>query len=143
MQKKLIAGGAIAMVALALIGTGTIYAQSTTTAGESIVDRIAARFNLNKDDVQKVFDEQRDEKKAQRQQALEDKLNQLVKEGKLTEDQKTKLLAKLNERKDNWQDFENWLKENNIDMNALGLNFGKGMGAMGMHKGGFHHEQEE
>ncbi len=140
MNKKILLASAAAVVTLATLGVGTINAQSTTMAGTSIVDRIAQKFNLNKDDVQQVFDEHRDEMHETRSANLETKLNSLVSEGKLSEDQKTKLVAKLEERQNNRPNFEsltreqikekretertefkNWAKENGIDLQAIGL----------------------
>jgi hypothetical protein len=160
MQKKLMIASGLALGALAVVGTGVMYAQATTT-GKSLVDEIAQRFGLKKADVQQVFDQHKTETMQNRQQMMSDKLELLVKDGKLTEDQKVKLQAKLEERKNNMQDFknltkdqikakmdqekadfDNWAKENNIDVNALGLNFGMGMRGRGMEKGG-HWDQDE
>lgn len=65
----------------------------------TLVDKIAAKFNLNKDDVQKVFDENRAENAAERKQEMEQKLNQAVADGQITSQQKDEIISKLKELK--------------------------------------------
>jgi hypothetical protein len=72
-------------------------ATSSSTNQEGIVDKIAAKFNLNKADVQKVFDEDRTAHQAQHQQKMKERLDQAVKDGKLTQAQEDKLIAKQKE----------------------------------------------
>ena len=95
---KIVAGALIAGT-IGLGGVASVSAATTTTDASysPIVEKIASKFNLNKDEVKKVFDEQHNEREAERQKNLEDKLTQAVKDGKITEDQKIKLLAKLQE----------------------------------------------
>ena len=97
-NKKLVVGALIAGT-IGLGGVASVSAATTTTDASysPIVEKIANKFNLNKDEVKKVFDEQHKEREAERQKTLEDKLTQAVKDGKITEDQKTKLLTKLEE----------------------------------------------
>lgn len=76
---------------------GLAHAATTSTSQNSIVDKIAAKFNLNKADVQKVFDENRSAHQAEREQAEKTRLDQAVKDGKLTQAQEDKLIAKLKE----------------------------------------------
>lgn len=112
LNKKLIVGAsALGIIGTATLSTGAFAATNNTdssntntnsslTAGDkmsSLVEKIATKFNLNKDDVQKVFDEDRQKHHQAMQQRLEDTLTQAVKDGKLTEDQKSKLLAKMDE----------------------------------------------
>lgn len=87
--------GAIAPVGLSLAA----HAQTGTTTGTSIVDRIASKFNLNKTDVQKVFDEERKARDAERAQTEKDELAALVKAGTLTQVQADKITAKRAELK--------------------------------------------
>ncbi len=123
----------MSVTAAGIAGTGIVSAQSQVTQSSSLVDKIASTFNLNKSEVQKVFDENRQEKETQHQQQFKEKLDQAVKEGKLTQDQETKLLAKLDElrkfreslkdksmseRKDamktKMEEFKKWLTDNKI-----------------------------
>ena len=88
---------------------------------------------MNKDDVQSVFDENRAEHQQERKAKLENRLTKAVQNGKLTEDQKAKILAKIDENKaffeslkdmepaerktalDNHKkEMEAWAKENGI-----------------------------
>ncbi len=87
--------GAIAPIGLTLAA----HAQTGTTTGTSIVDKIASKFNLNKTDVQKVFDENRTAHQAERTQAEKDKLAALVSAGTLTQAQADKITAKHAEMK--------------------------------------------
>lgn len=111
---------------------GVVSAQSQTSS-TSLVDKIAQKFNLKKSDVQAVFDQDRQEHEAQHQQQLKTRLDQAVKDGKLTQDQEDKLIAKLKEldsnrdslkdktpeerhaaMKSKMDEFKQWLKDNNI-----------------------------
>ena len=92
MKKKLLIAGAAATLGLAGLGV-TAYA-ATTDGGNGLVEAIASKFNLNKDEVQKVFDEQKSKMDAEREQRIKDELATLVKEGKLTQEQADKLIAK-------------------------------------------------
>ncbi len=112
-------------------------ATTSSTSGQSIVDRLASKFNLNKDDVQKVFDEDRSAHEAERTAEVKTRLDQLVKDGKITQAQEDKLIAKGKElqslreaNRDSMKDktdaerkaametgrtaFEKWLSDNGI-----------------------------
>ena len=60
----------------------------------SLVDAIAGKFNLNKTDVQAVFDEQHSKMEATREAEVKAEIAQLVKDGKLTQAQADAILAK-------------------------------------------------
>lgn len=151
------------LVGSALISVNAVNAvnaQNNITVPD-IVQRIAQRFNLNQSDVQKVFDEAHQEKRTQMQTKLEDRLNQAIKDGKITEAQKTAILNKLQEQKNNKPsieqfknqtpeqrkqamqqkktEFENWVKQNGLTLQTLqeilghgGKGFWMGHGKMGM-----------
>lgn len=141
MKKKLILPViAVIVGGVAVFGTSSALAQSPTPAGKpmSLVQRIAQRFNLNQADVQAVFDQHHQEMMAYRKDRIEDQLNQAVKDGKITENQKQKILAKLSDiqtSKQNWKnmtpderrtamqdlraDLQNWAKQNGIDPSWL------------------------
>ena len=82
-----------------LAGAGLVNAHTSSTSSADLVDKIAQKFNLNKDDVQKVFDEDRAAHLAERQQQMEERLTQAVKDGKLTQAQADAIKAKLQEMK--------------------------------------------
>lgn len=101
-KKSLLITGAVATVGLtSATGIGVASAATDGPAIEkgtnSLVDRIAEKFNLNKDEVKAVFEEEHAERKAEMQQKMEERLDKAVAEGKLTEEQKQKILAKLAE----------------------------------------------
>lgn len=142
----MIASAVTAIGLAAAVGTGVVSAQSQSS-GTGLVDKIAQKFNLNKADVQAVFDQNRKDHEAQRQQDMKSKLDQAVKDGKLTQDQEDKLVAKFKEMdsyrdslKDKTEDerhtamktkmdeFKQWLKDNNIseDLVRLGGPHGHG-----------------
>ncbi len=151
------------LTALVLAGGLSAFAAGATHAAEtqqtnpmdSLVTKISTKFNLNKDDVQKVFDEQKTEMDAQRQQAVTDQLNQAVKDGKLTQEQMDKIVAKQKELEANrpqpgtadtktreehqaemktkMEELQKWATDNNVPMEYLQLGHGKGMGPDGDH----------
>lgn len=158
-KRSLLVGGTIAAVGIAGLGTMGIVSAATTpnSPHQSIIDRIATKFNLNKNDVQKVFDEDKTSHQADRELKMKERLDKAVKDGKLTQDQEDKLIAKLKEmetqrqaNRDALKDkteaerktamdtereaFQKWLTDNNIPA-EFGLPTG-GPGHMGMHRGG-------
>jgi len=91
----LIAGAAATIGAAGLVGT--TFAATNSTSSGSLVDKIAQKFNLNKSDVQAVFDQNKADHMAQHQADVKAQLDQAVKDGKLTQDQANKILDKLKE----------------------------------------------
>lgn len=79
-------------------GTGVLAATNNAAGGtnpeSSLIDKLVTKFGLNKADVQAVFEQEHSEHEAQHQQQLEGRLAQAVTDGTLTEDQKSKILAK-------------------------------------------------
>ncbi|MDB5163616.1 MAG: hypothetical protein JWS12_233 [Candidatus Saccharibacteria bacterium] len=100
-RKPLLIVGVTSAVALAsLAGAASVSAASSTTGGSSsLVDKIAAKFNLNKNDVKAVFDQNRTDHQAAMDAQAETDLSKAVTDGKLTADQKSKILAKRAELK--------------------------------------------
>lgn len=88
----------------------TASAATTTNPDESLASKIAAKFNINKDEVQTVIKEYRDEHRAEhqaeRQQRLEERLTTAVSEGKLTEDQKAKILEFVKTQEANFENLK-------------------------------------
>ncbi len=96
-KKHLMVAAAAGTVGLASLGA-VVSAQTTgTTAQSSLIDKIAQKFNLKKEDVKAVFDQDHAERETTMQKQVEDELTQAVKDKKITEDQKQKLLAKRKE----------------------------------------------
>lgn len=141
-MKKVIIASSIAALGVTGLAGGAVFATANSTSGtdpmSGLVSAIATKFNLKKDDVQKVFDEQRTQMETQREQEVKDQVAQLVKDGKLTQAQADKIDAKraelVKEREANRTSEQNltdaqrktkmeerktaldtWLKDNSID----------------------------
>jgi hypothetical protein len=100
-KKSVLIAGAVTGIGLAGI-TGLGVASAATNNDNKpngIIDKIATKFNLNKDEVAQVFEEDRAERETERQLQAEERLTQAVADGKLTEEQKQKILAKQAELK--------------------------------------------
>lgn len=127
--------GSAGLTAKVLAETGT---SDDSGPSISLVQRIANYFSLDKNEVQKVFDENKADRINDRQQKLETRLDQAVKDGKLTSEQKEKLLAKLkelqgqikddrvNDRKEHRQqmqqnrdELKQWAKDNGINLEEV------------------------
>jgi hypothetical protein len=121
----------------------------------SLVQKIADKFGLKKEEVQAVFDQAKEEHRSQTEAHFDTRLSQLVTEGKITEAQKQLIVAKRQELEANRQSqmdsiktktaaerkaamdaerqkLEEWAKQNGIDLKYL-LFGGRGKGP-GMHK---------
>lgn len=97
-KKPLLLAGAITSIGVAgLAGNSLVSAQSNTTGSETLVSKIAKKFNLKSEDVQAVFDEERKSHEAEHAAQIEKELTQLVTDGKLTAEQKDKIIAKQKE----------------------------------------------
>lgn len=98
MKRHLAAIGAITAISAAGF-TGVNIANAATTTEStnpmsSLVDAVASKFNLDKTQVQAVFDEQRSTMEAEREAEIKTQVAQLVTDGKLTQDQADKINAK-------------------------------------------------
>jgi len=145
----------VAVVATATFGAVNTFAQAKTTQHDSIVQKLVQKFNLNEDQVKAVFEEERTERQAEMQTKFEERLNQSVSEGKITEDQKKLIIAKHEEEQNereadraNWQnltseerrsqmdehrtEMQSWAEENGIDMQYFMQGF------KGEMRGGWH-----
>ncbi len=152
-QKLLAVGGVTTLLSVGtLAGVASAQTGNGTNGTDSLVDKIAQRFNLNKDDVQKVFDENRSQHEADRQKRIEDRLNQAVKDGKITSAQKDAIIAKMKDMqtfmdsvkdksaderrtlmKQKIDEMQQWAKDNNL-MQYMPMMGGPGHHGMGMMK---------
>lgn len=133
-------------------------AATSTTSGNTIIDKIATKFNLKKADVKAVFDEDRAAHETEMQARYADKLKQAVTDGKLTQAQADLLTAKATElktymdtlsdktpqergdaMKTKLDELKTWATTNNIPTEYLpgpggrgGMHRGMGMGGRGM-----------
>lgn len=155
-QTKVIAIVMASLGIAGVLGVGVALAQQGS--GTTLAERIASQFNLNKDDVQKVIDQDRSDHRAEREKQYEERLQKAVDEGKLTSEQRDKILAKHKEletdreaQRDTMQgkteqerrdamktkldELKQWEKDNNIPSGYLmphdgpgGHGKGRGMG---------------
>jgi methionine-rich copper-binding protein CopC len=151
-RKTMATVAAISVLGAGLLTASTAFAQSESTSQnpmDSLVQKIAQKFNLNEDEVQAVFDEAHKERHAQMKAGFEERLSTYVSQGKITEEQKQLILQKHEEmeaeREANKETFRNlskeerrsqmeskhaeleaWAKENGIDLQYLMMKVGRG-----------------
>ncbi len=163
MKKHLVIAASVATIGLAGLGAGVAHAatSSSTKADpmSSLVDKIATKFNLNKSEVQQVFDAQKTEMQAQRETEVKADVAKLVTDGKITQAQADLINAKREELEKQREtdrasfdsmsdadrktamdkkktDLESWAKTNGIDTQYLRYVMGGGHGHGG--PGGHH-----
>jgi membrane-associated HD superfamily phosphohydrolase len=122
-KKSLLVAGAVTSVGLASLTGVHAVSAATDANGDSLVSKIAQKFNLNKSDVQAVFDENKTERDAERQAEMSDQLQQAVDDGDITAEQKTLIENKLKElqsaRQTEHDALDAWVKEQGIDVEYL------------------------
>lgn len=146
LNKSLLVGGILTTLGLGTLATVGIASAETGTDSNnpmsSLVQKIASKFNLNKDEVQKVFDEDRSAREAEREKDQAERLQKLVDAGTITASQKTAIEAKIKEmkaerdaNKDSMKDLsdterkakmdakktelETWAKQQGLDLTKL------------------------
>lgn len=145
----------LGVVMLSLLSVSLASAQSESVKYLPIVEKIAQKFNLSKDEVQAVFDEERDSHHAELQARFSGRLDDLVSAGKISEEEKNAILKKHEEMhnrmlelkdmepeerrekmKNMHEDFKTWAEEQDIELPMLGkMRF--------LHKRGVHGVGEE
>lgn len=152
MKKKIILPTILALSVLVIGVLSTSVSAQDASNYPSIVQKIAERFNLNVSDVEQVFDEERDERRAEMFANFADRLDDLVSEDKLTEAQKEAILDKHEDIQDRMEEykalppeerhekmqalheeFRSWAEAEGIDLPLVGP-FGHGF-MRGYHKG--------
>lgn len=156
MKKHLAIAATAATIGIAGLGAGVAHAatsNSTTKADpmSSLVDAVATKFNLNKADVQQVFDDQKSKMDTERETQVKADVAKLVTDGKITQAQADLINAKREElhkqREANKESFksmnetdrkaamdkqkaelESWAKTNGIDTQYLRYVMGGGRG---------------
>lgn len=141
--------GAVAAGGIFLIENASA---SDTDRRSSLIERIAAKFNLNSTEVGAVLDEERDTRRTEMKARFEERLAEAVRNGKINDTQKSLILEKhgalVDDRealKESWknmtredrkttmekrqEELKSWMKTNNIPEGIFGL--GMGMGKMG------------
>lgn len=132
----------IILAALGVIGSALYLSQPALAEGGSgysaIIQKLVERFGLDAGEVEEVFVEHRGEMRAEKQARLEERLDEAVAEGKITQEQREALEAKKAEMKENWEEMKDlsweerkevksahwkemkaWAEENGIDMKEL------------------------
>lgn len=100
-----------------------------------IVQKLAEKFKLNPDEVNKVFEDEKQARQEKHKQKLNERLDKAVADGVITEDQKNIILAKIEELRTKYQDqtpkqrgqdtsnmhqeISQWAKDNGIDISKL------------------------
>lgn len=84
-------------LAAGTLGVTLTSAQDSSPSYPPIIQKLADRFNLNVEEVQGVFEEERAEHHAVMLSNFEDKLSEMVSAGKITEEQKQAILDKYEE----------------------------------------------
>jgi|SRR3989344_5415013 len=132
-------------ILLPLLGLATLivagaFAVNTVKADEvtdfpPFIEKLVERFNLNESDVQTFFDEQRVEHHQAMLQNREERLNQAVSDGVITEAQKEALTNKWEEMQQERQlhreEMQKWFEEQGIDTEVLREYAGFGHGRFG------------
>ncbi len=157
MKKHLVAVGiasAVGLAGVAGVGMASAATDTQTNPQDNLVSAIASKFNLKKEEVKKVFEEQRAANEKERETKVNEELAQLVKDGKLTQAQVDALKAKQAELKKEREanreesknktrdemkakmdekrtELENWASAQGIDKEYLKYVFGGGHGRGG------------
>ena len=122
MKKQALIGLSMTAVTFGVVGLSSI-ASAQTANGSSLIDKLVTKFNLNKADVQAVFDAEKSEKQAEHQAERSANLQTLVDKGTITADQKTKIEAKQKEqqaaREAERTSLEKWATDNGVEMRYL------------------------
>ncbi len=160
MKKQMLAATIGVLTVGALIaGTTSVFAQDAATSRQTLVQRIATRFSLNENDVQTVFNQNREDHQKEMEGQMESRLDQAVADNKLTAAQKQLVLTKHEELQAEreadqaqWStktpterraemearrtEMEKWAKDNNIDPTFIAAGQGGRMGMGSGHRGG-------
>jgi hypothetical protein len=157
--KAVLAGVVLACVSVLLGAYGLSAIAAETQADYNfppVIQKLVEKFNLDPAEVDEVLQQDRKEREARRLSIFEDRLEQAVKDGKLTEKQKEAILAKRKEMQAKIENLRGlspeerhealqqlreevaaWAKENGIDAKWLLMGKGRGFGPRGFCGFGF------
>lgn len=154
---------AFILVSSSLYAVPQAHAQGTGNDGKDffsgLVEMLASKFHLDKNEVKTAITDYHTQHKQKMletmQKRQEDRLTQLVKDGKITDAQKQAILTELKTLKDKYgpdklkdltpdqrrqqmqnmkQELDAWVKAQGIDPSYIMLHFGMG-GMRGIHRG--------
>jgi hypothetical protein len=127
-KKLIITAATLGTIGAAGIGATAIAATSGNSSDyPPIVQKIASTFGIDPAKVNDVFKQQRQDNMQSREAKLKSTLDQAVKDGKLTQDQEDKLIARLKtlhdknktdkhqDRRNMHSQLEQWAKDNGIN----------------------------
>lgn len=117
----------------AVLGIKNVHADNSQTYLPPMIQKLSERFGLNQSDVTQFMQEERQQARKDHKVNLENRLNLAVTDGKITKEQKTALMnkldenwsAKLQEQKTNRDEMQKWMEDNGIDPSQLDLGFGR------------------
>ncbi|MDQ5972095.1 MAG: hypothetical protein QG553_254 [Patescibacteria group bacterium] len=104
-------GGVVSAVGLGSLASASAVSAATSPNNDTIVDKLASKFNLNKEEVKQVFEDERKAHMAEREARVADKLQALVDNKTITAEQKTAIEAKLTELKSKHQANRDAMKD--------------------------------
>ncbi|MBE0448696.1 MAG: hypothetical protein IBX64_11485, partial [Actinobacteria bacterium] len=137
---KIVVGAVVVASLLLMTGAYSVYAANTESTQKypPIVEKLVQAFNLDRNKVDKVLGEYKQEREVQHKARLGERLDQAVKDGKITEKQKEAILKKMDEMKSKLEELKNlspedrreeleklrtdlqtWAKENGIDQQFM------------------------
>lgn len=149
----------VSTTAAAVVASGAVLATNTQALAhtaidtgfggrETVIERLATAFDKSEDEVRAVFEELHQERHQERQATIEQKLEEAVSAGQLTETQRDALLEKFEQhrsqraeereafkelsreerqvaREERKQAFQAWAEAQGIDLELLALIHGK------------------
>ena len=160
-RKPIVVAGVATALSIAAMAGGFAMASAADTGTASgpmsgLVTAIADKFHLNKDEVQQVFDQQRQQMTAQHQADIKTRLDQGVASGSITQTQEDLIVAKQAEIhafmqtlkdmvpadrqaaiKKEMADVQQWVKDNAIPAQFMRMEMGmRGHGRDGIERNG-------
>lgn len=153
-KSLLVAGGVMALGAAGL-GVGATASALTSTGNDkqsSLVEALAKKFNVDKSEVQKVFDDNRATHQAEMKTARETALKKALADKKITQEQYDHIVAawkdidaahtsvgdptsqteqQRTDMKKKMDELRTWMQQQNINPETLGIK-----GGFGRHHGG-------
>lgn len=125
MNKKFVASALVLALALVVgIGSYSKLASASNTSGCCAEGSgLAEKLGIDQEKLDKAMDELREEKRIQKRAEISAGLDEAVKDGKITAEQRQLILDKHNsiesEKRQRGQEMRSWAEENGIDMEIL------------------------
>jgi len=98
-KKVIIPTLALSALVAGAIGVKSVGAFGPSENHDTLVQKLAERFNLNQNDVEAVFEEMRTERQAERKAEFTAMLDEAVSNGKLTQEQRDAFLLKVDKKR--------------------------------------------